>query len=375
MSKAPGMTARALHKETSRSAPAKPAKRRVVTMTDVARRVGVHQTTVSLALRNHPSIPVSTREKIRAAAAELGYSPHPLLDAFNFHRLSSHPVRTAPTIAVIADSNAVPFFGPHPYNRHVVEGARKTAANYGYRVELFEVGPRALSFRRLDKILAARGIAGVILSTFAPKTTSVDLDWDRFCAVKIECRHLRPDLDLITTDQIQATRLALQRLHGLGYRRVGLVACTDDETRLGEPFRTGLLLHNATLQEEDRVSPLMFDADDAQNLPLKLNAWAREQQVEAVISNWNNVPQHLQQNGWRIPEGIAFATLDKVPGDTSLAGVEQNHALVGHRAVEQLAILLQTSRRGVPEMQTVMYVPGVWREGPTAPPNYRKRVR
>ena len=64
------------------------------TMKDVAALVGVHQTTVSLALRDHPGIPVATREKIREAAARIGYRPDPALDAFNFYRLSNHPIRT-----------------------------------------------------------------------------------------------------------------------------------------------------------------------------------------------------------------------------------------------------------------------------------------
>jgi len=46
-------------------------------MRDVARAAGVHQTTVSLALRNHASIPAATRERIKAAAAELGYKQIP----------------------------------------------------------------------------------------------------------------------------------------------------------------------------------------------------------------------------------------------------------------------------------------------------------
>ena len=37
--------------------------------------------TVSLALRDHPSIPPSTRARIRAVAKEFGYQRDPLLDA------------------------------------------------------------------------------------------------------------------------------------------------------------------------------------------------------------------------------------------------------------------------------------------------------
>ena len=60
------------------------------TMNDVAFAVGVHPTTVSLALRSHPSIPLATRTRILNAVREIGYVRDPLLDAFNYHRCSKH---------------------------------------------------------------------------------------------------------------------------------------------------------------------------------------------------------------------------------------------------------------------------------------------
>lgn len=59
-----------------------------VTMQDVASHVGVHQTTVSIALRNRPGIPEATRLKIQEAAIELGYRTDPAIEAFNRHRLN-----------------------------------------------------------------------------------------------------------------------------------------------------------------------------------------------------------------------------------------------------------------------------------------------
>ena len=46
-----------------------------VTLKDIAQRCGVSVNTVSLALRNMPSVRQETRENILRAAEELGYSP------------------------------------------------------------------------------------------------------------------------------------------------------------------------------------------------------------------------------------------------------------------------------------------------------------
>ena len=72
-----------------------------VTMTAVAKRAGVHTTTVSLALRNHPSLPVTTRERIQALAREMGYRPDPGLAALVAYRSRLNPPKHRQTLAYI----------------------------------------------------------------------------------------------------------------------------------------------------------------------------------------------------------------------------------------------------------------------------------
>ena len=52
-----------------------------VTLAAIAAQAGVHVTTVSLALRNSPRLPIATRDRIRKLADELGYAPDPMLQA------------------------------------------------------------------------------------------------------------------------------------------------------------------------------------------------------------------------------------------------------------------------------------------------------
>src|SRR5687768_6094261 len=56
------------------------------TQDDVARRAGVHRTTVSLALQGHPRIPAATRTHIRRIADEIGYVPDPMLSSLVAYR-------------------------------------------------------------------------------------------------------------------------------------------------------------------------------------------------------------------------------------------------------------------------------------------------
>lgn len=52
------------------------AQSHTATVRDVARLAGVSAATVSNVLRNHPRVAAATRDRVRAAAAELGYRPN-----------------------------------------------------------------------------------------------------------------------------------------------------------------------------------------------------------------------------------------------------------------------------------------------------------
>lgn len=339
-----------------------------LTLAHVAEVAGVHPTTVSLALRDHPSIPLATRSRIHAVATELGYRRDPVLDAFNFHRVRQAR-RAGPRLALafVVDGTSTRFFAGKAYHPLVWEGASAVVEAHNYSLDSFTLGPRHLSPARLKTIVSTRGISGVLVSTFDIGADTLDLDWDSISAVKIESHHLAPHLDAVSSDQLQVTRLAMRRLRECGYRRIGLVTAKEDELRLTESFRMGVLVEQTTLPEVERVPPLIFSLAETCALPSLVPDWARKHHVDVIISNWNELLEVFVAAGLRVPEDIAFASLDTPPHLPHVAGVVQNHRLVGVRAMEQLCILVETNQRGVPATQSITYVPGFWRDGASVP--------
>ncbi len=363
MSKVSGKTATAPRPAAERS----PAPKRYHTLADIAAKAGVHVTTVSLALRDHPSIPPSTRARIRAVAKEFGYQRDPLLDALNFHRArQTQQARTVNSAFVVHAGTTRLFSGAH-YQPLVYAGAKAAAEARGHTLDIFVVGQGHLAPARLNTILTARGITGVLLSTFEIDIDQLDLDWNQFCAVKIECLHLTPHLDAVSNDQLQVARLAMRRLRKLGYRRIGLATAREDQTRLAESFGMGVLIEQASLPEAECVPPLIFSLAEVPMLPRIIPEWMRANKVDVVISNWNELFDTFATAGVRLPDDVAFASLDVPPSMPHVAGVVQNHRLVGQRAMEQLAIMTDAYQRGVPTAQTVTYIPGYWQDGVTAP--------
>src|SRR6516164_4115212 len=72
-----------------------------VTLRDVAERVRVSHVTISLALRNHPSIPLKRRQEIKHVAEEMGYRPDPLLSSLAVYRTRQRPARIQSALAWI----------------------------------------------------------------------------------------------------------------------------------------------------------------------------------------------------------------------------------------------------------------------------------
>ncbi len=350
------------------------------TMDDVAAAAGVHPTTVSMALRAHPSIPLATRERILAEARRIGYVRDPLLDAFNFHRLRKLAAKQAPSIAFVVDANASAYFFGGSYHPLVYEGVKAVAETLHLSVEVFPLGTREMTASRLNTIISSRGITGVLLSTFTPATQAIDLSWDNYSAVKIESHHLLSQLDVVSNDQCQAARLCMRRLRELGYRRIGLATARDDESRLQDNFSSGVLVEQAELPETECVRPLLFDRSNIGAVATKVVEWVKEQAVDAVMSNWHELialtkdreSATIATTGLRVPQDVAFASLDVPTDSMHLAGIVQNHRLVGMRAMEQLSIMVKTYHRGPPENPSATYVPGYWRDGPTVPRKSRR---
>jgi len=356
----------------------KPVRTRTyATMDDVAAMAGVHPTTVSMALRSHPSIPASTRERILESARKVGYVRDPMLDAFNHHRLKKLAVKQTPSIAFVIDAGSSAYFFGSGYHPLVYDGVRAVAEAQHLLLEVFPLGTKEMTAARLNTILTSRGISGVLVSTFTPATRSIDLDWDLFSAVKIESHHLLPQLDVVTNDQCQAARLCMRSLRQRGYRRIGLATATDDESRLVSTFSSGVLVEQASLPARERVPPLLFDRGDIAAVASQVAAWIREHKVDALMTNWHEL---IEVGSWdgenarltctdiHVPRDMAFASLDVPSGAPHIGGIVQNHRLVGIRAMEQLSLLVRTFQRGAPENPSATCVPGYWRDGATVPP-------
>lgn len=339
-------------------------------MKEVARAAGVHQTTVSLALRNDPRLPAETRTRIRTIAERIGYRPDPMLAALSQYRLGRREVKAPTHMAFLLNfHDRAEMEASYPH-RLFLEGAQRQAEQMGYQLDPLYVGHRVSGAgQRTERVLQARGIIGVILAAFGDRMIRFQMDWERFCVVRIESHQLARSLHMVSSHQMEITREAVLRLHLMGYNRIGLAIGECEETYLHNAFTAGYYVEAAQHPAMVHLPPLLFPVGaGVPEIASPLVAWSRAHGIEVIISNWHEVPAALRLAGWRLPDDIVVASLDVEPGRGVNAGMRQNHRIVGERAVEQLAILLRTNQRGLGRPHNSTLIEGEWVDGSDVPP-------
>lgn len=241
-----------------------------VSMQDIARAAGVHQTTVSLALRHHPRIPAATQQRVQAVADRLGYRPNPLVAALMASRRRRGWGDVQAVLAYVTGDPPTSIGGP--FNRgysDLFEGAQLRAATPGYRLENFWLGDPKMTRARFNSITTTRGIHGLLVAPLQRKTTNLDLDWDRFSSVAYGYSLAAPDLHRILPDFYHSMQTALHQCLAAGFRRPSLVLATNVDRKADHLWLSAYLAEQHTNRALRKVPPLLLPTIERASL----DAW------------------------------------------------------------------------------------------------------
>lgn len=346
-----------------------------VTQNDIARAAGVHNTTVSLALRNSPAIPEATRKRIQAIAEAMGYSPDPALQALVAYRNGRSASRRQETIAYVTHWYTKWGWQEDRAQAKFHRGAERRAAASGFQLEHFWLGEEGMSQRRLHSVLFHRGITGVILASHrADADEPLELDWAQLTAVKIGAFPASPALHRVMDDHTGAIRQAMKRMLAGGYERIGLVLPQSCDALCDRACSAAFLGEQGRFAERHRVPPLVYgsgggtqSSGDQPVALAMLDEWLRRYRPEAVIGFGPLLPNQLAALGRRVPRDLAYADLSLDQPDGTIAGIRENAEKVGEVAAEILIAQMQQNARGIPDVATTTLVEGAWHEGDSLP--------
>lgn len=346
-----------------------------VTVYDIAAKLGVSHATVSLALRNHPSISEKRREQVKLMAEQMGYEPDPHLAALAAYRRTNSPSKIQSAIAWINHWEQPERLRKHREFDLYWQGATQAAKRFGYSLEEIRWSPE-YSAKRFEQILVTRGIRGVLIPPHDKIPNWGDFNWSRFSIVRFGLSVPSPDSHLVTADQLRAVIMAVHKMAEYGYRRIGLIVPTNVDARLGGGFVGGFSAAGATFKLPV-TKPLLVEEktylDKPEQARRLLHSWLTKYKPDAILTFMVQIPEMLRQLKCRIPEDLAVAgTGVDVPVD---AGLDQHSEAIGRVAVELLVSQINLNERGEPSDPYRVLVESRWRDGKSLPNRNAEKLK
>jgi DNA-binding LacI/PurR family transcriptional regulator len=302
------------------------------TIRDVAKYAGVGLGTVSRVINDSPQVSEATRERVKAAIAQLGFVPNPTA-----RRLS---LGKTLTIAAI-----VPWF-TRPAEVERLRGVESTLAESEYDLVLYNVETAEKRDAYFHDVPRREQTDGVLIVSLSPRDDDVPrLVQSTVPIVLVDANHPSlTSLNRVIVNDVAGGRQATQYLIELGHRRIGYISdlletpfnFTSSRDRLegyrqaltaaGIPFRADYhgqgehgryearRLASRMLQLPDRPTAI-FAASDTQALGV----------LEAAQDCGLRIPEDLSVIGYddiEISEYIGLTTVRQLLYESGKRGVE-----------------------------------------------------
>ena len=333
------------------------------TIRSLARLLRISRTTVSEALRNQPRVSARTRERVQAAARAAGYRFNPLASSILSEIRRTHLSTFHGVLAAVSlEEPARPRF-PGPFWLNLLRGAADRATELGFKLERFMVGQRGLSVHRLDTILRSRGIRGVLIMPAWRRPDFTQLSWTNYTGVYADYLIDLPALHSVCPDHPRAMMGATERLHGLGYRRPGLVVLEQESSRLQHRWVAAFLAYVHLHPELAVVPPLLLP----EMTPEPFMRWFKKYRPDVVLGHRAEMISWMTACGARVPETHGFCCLNIHLNTVPCAGIDQQPYQVGVRSIDIVISQLHRNEYGIPEVPCNTTVPSRWVNGPTLP--------
>ncbi|GLV53995.1 LacI family transcriptional regulator [Dictyobacter sp. S3.2.2.5] len=258
-----------------------------VTMSDVARHVGVSKQTISAVINGKPGISADTIARVKQAIAELGYQPNLVASSLRLGYTKS--------IGLLLSNVANPWFA------EIARGVEDVALARGYSVMLCN------TYDDPDKL-------ELYLNVFIRQRTAGVIGISANDAAKIAHATSCVFQSLNPINSARGAYVATAHLLSLGHRRIGCITALPNNTvaleRL-QGYRAALADWNIVVDENMIISG-DFDyasglraAEQLLRLPTLPTAVFAHQDLLAI-----GIIAGLQRAGIRVPEDIAIVGYD-----------------------------------------------------------------
>lgn len=329
------------------------AKRRGVSIKDVARESNASLTTVSLVLNNRDRrISPATRERVLETVKRLGYRPSRLAQGLQAQKSGFFGILLPQLQHVFADV----YFG------ELISAIHDHAAQAGMKI-ILEVAHPPFIERRQHLELFDRHFIDGLLCMGVTNTDEYLADFVDFGHPVIIVNNRIPGINLshVQCDYESAGRLAAEHLLSLGHRDIGLIhgaAEVQTSADLHNGFRASITAAGGTLPNSRVEDGLYTEEGGAAAARLLLQ---RTPGLTAIMAGNDKMAigalTAIKETGRRVPQDVSLIGCDDVRlaqfSDPPLTTVHTPIYEIGRRACERLMDMVEGAVDTVQETHAV----------------------
>ena len=335
---------------------------------EIARRTGLSRSTVSRALSNHPAISETTRRKVKEVAEKLGYKKNPLVSMLVAQLRSTKTKSIQQSLTYISDQPPEACdVSVRSTNARYYQGVVKRADQLGYTVDLIYRLQQGMTGQKLQRILRARGVRGILISPRQVPLGHLSLNWKQYAVVSLVNPLPSLAVHYVSPFSFNNLGLALRVLCKYGYRRIGYAISNRTDQWANLAFSARYAIFCKDHPESASIPPLTdWGRDDADDIP-SFERWFSSHRPEVIIHAGDSIPFFLKTLKIKPPKDVATCNLILPQGDLRQAGINQLEEAVGMAAVDLLVEQLHNNELGIPLSQKAVCVQGKWVNGLTCP--------
>lgn len=347
----------------------------MVSQKDIAQALGITQAAVSMALRGDRTISNEMKRKVCDTAVAMGYQLNEHVSALMSNIRTGKKLNDKGVIGLlIAAQTQEDWYTVKTFQRFH-QGVLRRGSELGFHIESFFLLDPGMRAARIDQILYARGIDGIILAPPGRGKDLPDLQWERYASVVASIGWEGHSLNRVYCDQFQNYVTAFNTLLQLGYKRIGtsLEHSFVQGPQRRTKWHTGYLECQHNIPEEDRIPVFTYNSlplrtglpkTEVKSLHARFSRWVSKWKPEVLITLLGGEKKFLDAMKLKIPQDIGLVCLAQ-PSDSDHTRIDEKMDVLGVTALELVAAQIVRNEFGPPAHPKVTMIAGQWKDGST----------
>ncbi len=302
----------------------------MATIYDIAKAVGVTQTTVANALAGRGNVSEATRQRVLQCAQDMGYRPNVLARGLAKGKTF--------TLGFLLPTIANPFYP------EIAEEIERIAHAHDYQLLLCNTHQDyALGRQNLER-LVSRWVDGIIVMGSSMDLADIARQFQQGLPTVLcnwQENEPSPGIPQVNVDFYHAGELAAQHLLSLGHRRIAIIVDEPQQTSRLEGFRTALLKADVTLQS-DMIQQGYSTLESGHAAAKKLLASSQLPTAIFATTDWMAIGalEAIREEGLRVPEDLSIIGLDDVVVGAHISPSLTTIAIPKHQLAKEATELL-----------------------------------